>query len=317
MKFLRFTIFILALAFAAPLRAELVDGVVAVVNDTAITRQQVQDLAGPAIDSLRRQYAPDSEEYAQKLNAVFTNSLELLVERQLILHEFNVEGYRMPESYLDQVVQERIRDQFGDRMTLMKTLQAEGMTLEQFRDDVRDRTIETFMRTKNVGQAVVVSPYEIQQYYHAHPADFKVEEQVKLRMIVLNKSSPDDSNTVALAQDIITKIKGGASFADMASVYSQGMQQKQGGDMGWVDRSTLRKELSDVAFALKPGEVSNVVDLPEACYILSVEDKHPAHIEPLKDARDEIENTLRTQERTRLERQWIDSLKKKTFIRYF
>ena len=59
----------------------------------------------------------------------------------------------------------------------------------------------------------------------------------------------------------------------MASVYSQGSQHNQGGDWGWVERSVFRKELADVAFTLKPGQVSDVIDTPQACYLMLVE-KH-------------------------------------------
>ena len=103
----------------------------------------------------------------------------------------------------------------------------------------------------------------------------------------------------------------------MATVYSQGSQQHQGGDWGWVQRSVLRKELADAAFALKPGQVSDVIDTPDTCYLMLVEDKTPAHVKPLNEVRDDIEKTLRTQEQAQLEKHWIEGLKKKTFIRYF
>ena len=317
MKFFRFAVFILTLCAAASARADLVDGVVAVVNNAVITRQEVQDFAMPAIDALRRQYSSDSPEYEDKLNSALTNSLELLIERQLILHYFDTAGYQLPDSAVDELVNERIHERFGDRVTLMKTLQAEGETFEQFREDVREQYIEFELRKKNVSENIVVSPYQIEQYYKAHQADYQVEDEVKLRMIVLNKPSAGDTNVLELAREIRQNINGGASFAEMASVYSQGSEAKQGGEMGWLEHSALRKELTDAAFALKPGEVSNVIDTPEACYLLLVEDKQPAHFKPLTDVRDEIEQMLRAQKHDELERQWIESLKKDTFIRIF
>ena len=271
----------------------------------------------PAVDALRRQYATDSPEFEQKLNDVLTNSLELLIERQLILHYFDTAGYRLPDSAVDEMVDERIRERFGDRVTLMKTLQAEGMTFEQFREDVRDQYIETALRNKNVSQEIVISPYQVEQYYKTHQNDYKVEDQVKLRMIVLNKPSADDTNTPALAKEIRSEIKEGVPFAQLAAVYSQGSQAKQGGEMDWVERSALRKELSDVAFSLKPGDVSDVIDTPEACYILKIEETRPAHVRPINEIRNDIEKTLRAQKHDELERQWIESLRKKTFIRIF
>lgn len=311
---------VLALTFfaALPLRADLVDGVAAVVNDAVITAEQVREFAGPAIDALQRQYAGQPELFRQKYTATFNDGLEQLIERQLILDDFAAEGYRLPDSLLDEWVQERIRDRFsGDRVTLMKTLQAQGETFEKFRGDVRDQNIETFMRSKKVSQEVIISPYKVENYYKSNAADFKVEDEVKLRMISINKASPDDTNAVALANEIQKKIKDGASFTEMATAYSQDSLRNQGGDRGWVERSVLLKELADAAFALAPGQVSGVIDLPAACYIMFVEDKHPAQTRPLKEVRDEIEKNLRTQEQSRIEKQWLDQLKLKAFIRYY
>lgn len=298
-------------------RADVVDGVKAVVDDKVITYNEIRDFALPAVDALRHQYPEDSAEFQQKQYSAFTNSLELLIERQLILHYFDTGGYRLPDSAVDELVQERIRERFGDRITLMKTLQAQGETYEQFRQDVRDQYVEYELRRRNVSEGIVVSPFQVENYYKEHQADFKVEDQVKLRMIVLNKPAPDDTNTLAQAQDLLEKIRGGASFAETATIYSQGSQARQGGEMDWITPSALRKELSSVAFALPPGQVSDVVDTPEACYLLLVEDKKEAHVRPINEIREEIEKNLRAQKHNELERTWIESLRKKTFIRIF
>jgi len=313
-------ILILALALCPGprLHADLVDGVLAVINDTVITRQQVEAFVAPAIESLQRENAgqPDAV-LQQKLTGVINDGLEQLVERQLILHDFDTEGYRMPDSYLDELVQDRIREAYSDRVTLMKTLQAEGKTFERFREEVRDQAIETFMRSKNVSQEIVISPYKVETYYQAHQDDFKVEDEIKLRMIVLNKTGSTDTNTMNLAREIRDKIKEGASFADMASIYSQDSLRSQGGDRGWVERSVLRAELADAAFALQPGQVSDAIETPDACYLMLVEQTRPSHVKPLNDVRDDIEKNLRTQEQARLEKQWIARLKAKTFILHF
>jgi peptidyl-prolyl cis-trans isomerase SurA len=319
MKFFRLIAIFASLSGAVlPLRAELADGVKAVVNDTVITFSQVQILIAPTLDTLQQQYAGQPEAFQQKLNDLLRDGLEQLVERQLILRSFVTEGYQLPDSVVDEEVQKRIRDRFGgDRITFMKTLQAQGETFDQYRKEIREQYIVSALRSKNVSQEIVVSPYNVETYYLAHQDEFKVQDEIKLRMIVLNKSSSDDTNTVKLAREILTKIQEGVAFTEMASVYSQGSQQHQGGDWGWVERSVLRKDLADAAFVLKPGQVSDVIDTPDSIYIMLVEQIRPAQIKPLGDVRDDIEKNLRTQEQARLEKQWIDSLKKKTFVRYF
>jgi parvulin-like peptidyl-prolyl isomerase len=297
-------------------RAEVADGIKAVVNDKVITYAEVEEYARDAASALRQQYGSQPELFQQKLNGLLNDAMDQLVERQLILHSFDTEGYRLPDSAMDEIVQDRVKEQFGDRVTLIKTLQARGMTYEQYRQQVRDQYISTVLRNQNVQREVIISPAKILNYYHAHDADFKLEDQVKLRMIVLSKPSPQDTNAVAFAREIQAKLKDGATFTEMASIYSQGSQQHQGGDWGWVERSVLRKELREVAFSMAPGQVSEAIDLPDAVYLMLVEDKKNSQYKPLTDVRAEIEKTLRVQEQARLQKQWIDGLKKKTFIRY-
>lgn len=320
MRFFRYMP-VLAVTFCvtALSRAEMADGIKAVVNDRAITYAEVEDFARDAANALRLQFASQPEVFQQKLNALLNDSLDQLVERQLILHDFDSGGYntKLLDSAVDEIVQERIHDQFGDRVTLMKTLQAKGMTFEQYRKQIREQYITSALRNQNIQREVIISPTKVVDYYQSHLDDFKVEDQVKLRMIVLNKSSADDTNAIKFAHEIKAKIKEGASFTEMATIYSQGSQQHQGGDWGWVERSVLRKELADVAFTLAPGQTSDVIDTPDAVYLMLVEDKKSAHAKPLADVRNDIEKTLLTQQQAQLEKQWIDGLKKKTFIRYF
>src|SRR6185437_14913384 len=116
--------------------------------------------------------------------------------------------------------------------------------------------------------------------------------------------------TRKLAEEILTRLNAGASFADMASIYSQGSQAKTGGEWDGGEKSVLRKELADVAFTLKPGEKSGVIETPGAFYIMLVEDRKEAHVKPLSEVRDQVEKLLLARERTRLQQQWIAKLKK-------
>ena len=319
MKFFSFIPILAAvLGLNLPLRAELVDAIKAVVGSEVVTYAEVEEFIAPAGQALSREYAGEADLFQQKLGAARNDGLEQLIERRLILHNFETEFHRLPDSVVDEMVQDHIREHFGDRITLMKTLQAEGRTFEKFRQEVRDQYIVSALRAKNMSPGkIIISPYKVETYYLNHQDDFKVEDQIKLRMIVLNKASGDDTNTPSLAGEILAKIKEGATFQEMAAVNSQDSQRSQGGDRGWVERSVLRKELADTAFALKPGQVSGVIETPEACYLMLVEQTRPAHVKPLSEVRDDVETTLRTQEQKQLEQQWIEKLKKKAFIRLF
>jgi len=298
--------------------AELANGVKAVVDDSAITYGEVEADAILLAGELLRQYGRQPALYEQKVSEARNDSLERAIQQQLILHDFQASGYSIPESIIDEVVQEEIKSRFGDRAKLTKTLQAQGITYEKWRQQARDRFIVRQLQAKNVFQDSVISPHRIQRYYLEKKSDYKVEEQVKLRMIVLNKATEAEAEYARrLAGEILTKLKEGAAFSEMAGIYSQGSQRSQGGDWGWVERTVLRKELADVAFSLAAGELSGVIETPQAIYLMLVEARRAGHLKPLAEVQFDIERTLVTQERERLQKQYIDKLRKKTFVRYF
>jgi peptidyl-prolyl cis-trans isomerase SurA len=309
---------VVALIFASiclPVRADLADRIVAIVNDKVITEQEVVDLTAAAMDVLRREYANDPDLFGQKYNATFADGLETLIENQLILTEFATKYNPLPDSAVDEMVEDRIREQYGDRITCIRSLQAQGETFEKFRQVVHDQAIITELRRRNQsGNSLIISPYKIETYYRLHQDDFKVGDQVRLRMIVLTKSGPDDPDTRKKADDILAQIKQGSSFAQLASVYSQDPEQ-HGSD--WMETSVLRKELANAVATLKPGQTSGVIETSDDCYILRLEDKSPAHVRPLNEVRDGIQQILRAQEQKVAEQRWLESLRKKAFIRYF
>jgi peptidyl-prolyl cis-trans isomerase SurA len=295
--------------------AELVNGIDAIVHDSIITFKDVDDASDRFVRQLRDEYAVQPDVLREKLAGAYKETLEELEERKLILHEFETAGYNLPESIIDQEFENYIKSKYNDRVTFTKTLQQEGITYEKARRDYRETFVVEQMRYKNISSAIMISPHKIETYYVEHKDDFKEEDQVKLRMIVLTKTSEgDNSQKQKLAEEILGKLNGGASFTDMANLYSQ---DKQSGERPWMEKSALRKELSDAAFTLKPGEKSGVIDTPEAYYILQVEDKREARVKPLPEMRDAIEKILLAKERTRLQQAWIDKLKKKTFMRSF
>jgi peptidyl-prolyl cis-trans isomerase SurA len=313
MRFFRISIAGVLLA-GLQLQGQPVNGIKAIVSDSVITYQQVEQSAGQVIDLLRREYGRQPDIFQKRALEAFNNALDQLVERKLILNDFKTAGYKFPESLIDEDIQKRVRERFGDRKRLIKTLQAEGVTFEKFREQEREQFIISALTYKNVSSEIIVSPRKIQDYYELHRQDFEMKDQVKVRTIILNKGD-DVEAAKKRAEEILTKIKEGASFKEMWSVYSDSASRSQ--EPEWVELSALKKELSDAASKLNVGETSGIVETPEAFYIVHLEEKKATHIRPLSDVRDQIEKTLLVEEQTRLRKQWIERLKAKTFVRYF
>lgn len=296
---------------------EVVNGIKALVSDAVITELEVRDAVAPAAQFLLREYQNDVPTLNAKFAELLVEELDKLMERQLILHEFAEAGYAMPESVIDDAIQAQIKERYGDRRSLTKSLQQEGRTFENFRRQMRDQIIVGALSSQVMGKAQFISPLKIEVYYANHLEEFGLEEQVHLSMIVLNKTGGTNDPVPALAAELLQMIKQGESFGELAATYSEGSQKQKRGDWGWVDRSVLREDLAEVAFSLKAGEVSEVIETDQSCYIMRVEEVKEAHYKPLTDVQDDIERTLQAEERTAQQKRWIDRLKRKTYIRYY
>lgn len=307
----------IARAHAAP---ELVNGIAVIVNESVITYKDVQNRLQEDMNFLEQHYASQPKVLEEKARELKENEIEELVEYQLILSEFKKiekNGYVLPESYVQRLIDDDIK-KYGDRLTLTKTLQAQGITYETYRNKIRERTILELMWHQKVPNDPLISPTKIETFYVENRDKYKVQDEVKLRMLVVTNQPGDQLfSPVKMCEEILGKLNENVPFAEMAKVYSQGSQASEGGDWGWVERSVLREDLAKAAFSLKPGEHSGVITSKEGAYIMYVEDVRPEHIKSLAEVREEVESTLKVQENKRLRKQWIDGLKKKSFVRYF
>ena len=121
-----------------------------------------------------------------------------------------------------------------------------------------------------------------------------------------------------MAEEIRAKLITGADFDKMAQMYSEDSTRDLGGDWGWVDEKTLSPELSQVAFSLKPGAISKLVELGGNFYIMKVEARQGGDLKPLsKELRAEIEGRLRQDRAQELQEHWLASLRSKAYIKTF
>ena len=317
------------LAAACPAQnSGLLDGLAVVVNDSVITVLQVQDQILSQLKTLQDLYGRGSPKFYEEADKLQRDEMELMERGKLILDDFASGEYttNWVDDAVEEAIKQDLKDTFGgNHDKLVKTLQAEGRTYEDYRKQKRESIIIEAMAHLHTGSGkIIISPAAIEKYYNDHADDFKVEDQVKLRMIQIPEPAGSPPGTARqLAAEILQKIDSGVPFAEMAKVNSSGPERASGGDCGWVDRKRFVKELTDAAFSLKPGEHSPVVELPDQqtkaaiCYILMVEDVRPAHVSPLSEVQADIERTLQAQRGKVLQDQWIKRLEDKSRIQTF
>lgn len=311
---------VLLAGLAAATAQQVDNGIRAIVNAKVITQYQVEMNAAPAVELIRRKYA-GTPELRTKLYEAYTNSLKQLIDREMIVNDFEASGFKLPEPIVEDYVRSRWKEQFGDRTEFIKTLRAEGKSFEKYKEDARQRIIVGALEEKNVGKATIVSPLKLERFYEQRKEEFKLPDQLKLRVLVLDSASaPTDEARLKLAEEIRAQILAGTPFAEMATVYSSGSQRGQGGDWGMVKKSTLREDFADFVFALPTNQVSTVfTSKNHECFLFLVEEHLPAHYQSLSDpeVRDKLEKELLLEERKRLQNRYVKKLEEKTFVRTY
>ncbi|MBV8114467.1 MAG: peptidyl-prolyl cis-trans isomerase [Silvibacterium sp.] len=144
-----------------------------------------------------------------------------------------------------------------------------------------------------------VTDAEIQQYYNQHLKDYQVDDQVKVRHILVKVDGNDpkaDAAAKAKAQDILDQLHKGGNFADLAKKYSDDPGSKeQGGELGFLKHGATVPEFDQAAFSLQPGQTSGLVRSKYGYHILQVEEKQTAHTRPLSEVKTTIAALLTRQ----------------------
>ena len=302
----------------------LQNGVVAVINSEAITYRDVLAQTQMEEDDLKIQQQAGKitdDDKKARINARRKTVLDSLVETRLIIQDYKKKGYNFPAYYFDREEKQRVRDQFGgDRQALVKTLEERGITMADWKKNIQETFIVQQMRQINAKRFITISPHMIEEYYQNHVRDFLQPDRVKLRMIYL---APESSPEVeATAKEVLAQVESGVDFAVLAKKYSDynraggGLFMDQG---GWAEREGLKGDLAEVAFALRPGQASGILSLPSAkgqpaYYLLQVEEVKKATVTPLSSIRDAIESTLVAAESEKVQKEWIDRLKRDAYI---
>ena len=296
------------------------NGIVAVAEDKIITVADVSREITPLLPGLQRENIRNEQEYNAKIEALQDSVIQDLIDRVLIIKEFKKdEKKHIPEAIVDAEIARMQSDQFdNDRSKFLAYLRSRGTTLREFRREQEDEIIYRYMQGQQRKSQSVVSPVKIELFYNENKDRFYREDEVHLRLIQLTRTEGEtDAQLATMGADILAKLKAGRSFEDLAKEYSKDARKSKGGDWGWLKRSDFKKEFSDPAFALKKGEASRPVLLPEGCFLLFAEDRKFAGIQPIDEVRDQIERILVTQMSRSGQERWLERLRRNGYVKHY
>jgi len=205
---------------------------------------------------------------------------------------------QMKETILTQLVQSMVVSDIAKKKGFDKKPEIKQQ-LEFFSDSF----VATEYLKREVTQKISVPDSEVKQYYDAHQDEFKTPEMVKAKHILIRvapgASEEDKKKAMGKAEDILKQIKGGAEFEKLAGEVSEDPGSKtKGGDLGFFAKGRMVKPFEDAAFALKPGELSGVVETQFGYHIIKVDETKEPSIEPFDKVKEKINQKL-VQEKTR------------------
>jgi parvulin-like peptidyl-prolyl isomerase len=255
------------------------------------------------------------------LEALRRQNIESLIVRELILTDALEAGYEVPKQHLDEHIASLIAtNYYGDSNLLLKVLAQQGRTVEQLREDIRGHDLIVATRHKKTSDIPAPTNEQIEAYYTKHQTNYWQPEAVRVSMLVLPLSptnppvTPDSQRR--LAQEIRNRLVSGLDLADVAKLYRE-RARAHSAKPEWFERGTLRKELDQAVFAVKPGDLSEVIETGDYLYMLQVRDRRPARLQPLAEVKNEIKSHLENQAKEASERDWIAELRSKAVIRRF
>jgi peptidyl-prolyl cis-trans isomerase SurA len=308
------TLLLLFLTVSFGTSQEVIEEIVAIVNDEIITLSEFRAAYETNYQSLRAQF--QGEEFNKQLEQVKKNLMDTLITDLLLLQEANkLENINIDEQvrlYIDNIKKEMNINSDED---LRKIMKQQGISFEEWTRRLREGVMKDAVITSEVRRHIVIDEAEIVSYHKLHPEEFTEPPEFKLKAITLTSDSGSGEGIEAKKQEINGKIAAGEDFGALASEYSEGPEKESGGDLGDFKKGNLAKELEEPVENLKQGEVTPWIHFRNAWYLLKLVEKKEARLKPFEEARDDIERKLLAEKGQVKFEEFMKELREKSYIK--
>lgn len=328
-----------ALAFAPVLApAQVVEEIIARVNNQIITNSEFARSKDQLRDEAKQQDPNNADKvYGDKEKDVLRD----LIDQQLLLEKGKDLGITGDTDLIKQLDQMRKSMNLDSMEALEKEAEKQGVSWEDFKQTQRNQIITRKVIGEEVGGHLSISKEEEEKFYEGHKNEMEQPESIRLsEILVAPKTAPEPATKAAdpasqtpldkaakqtpdaaalsaaeaKANDLLKQIRAGANFEDIAKKYSDGPSAVDGGALGMFKRGQLAKELEDKTFAMKSGDITDVIRAKQGYIILKVDDHQQAGIPPLKDALPKIQDALYFEKLQPALRGYLTKLREEAYI---
>ena len=293
------------------------EGKVAIVNGSRITQEDFDREMSRVLRRLASMGKPFDD---SQLPALKKEVLEGLINSELLYQESQRKGTKVEEVAINEqlnTLKKRFSGEDVFKAMLIKMNLSEAEARSQIK---RGLAIEQFI-AKHFVEKVAVSGKEARAYYDSHPDSFKQPEQVQASHILIKidpqASAPQRAEPRKQIEEIQQKLQKGEDFATLAKAFSQGPSSAKGGDLGYFRRGQMVKPFEEAAFALGPGQVSDLVETRFGYHLIKVIDKRPEMTIPYEDIKEKIEQYLKDKNAREQLNVYVEKLKQDAKVERF
>ncbi len=317
---------VLALALLAllllaglPAAAEMIDRVVATINDEAVLQSELQE----AVDMYQHQIGQTGQEGLsdRDRSALQRRVLEDLIDKSLIEGFAAKAGIEASEEEVDRAIDEVLARAHLSKDELQEALKQDNLNYEEYRDQIREQLVKAKMIQREIRARINITDKQIEEYYLDHPDEFRAKEGVVLRHILfpLPQSPSPEAVEAAMkeASRVRQEILDGKPFEEAARQYSKDATAAQGGWLGFFRKGTLSPEMEAGILPLKEGEISEPVQTALGIHLLKIEERTTGGIRPLEKVRSSIQEKLYDEAAERQFEEWRKELRKNAHIEVF
>jgi peptidyl-prolyl cis-trans isomerase SurA len=296
----------------------VVESIVARVNNQIITSSEYQrskdELKQEQQDPAHPEKSPADRE---------KDVLRDLIDQQLLLDKGKDLGITGDTELIKKLDDMRKDMKLETMEDLEKAAQAQGVSFEEFKQNIRTQIVTQQVIGREVGQRLVLGKEDEEKFYDEHKSELERPEEVRLSELLVSTegktpSEAADSQQVAAAQakaaELLAEIRKGANFEDVAKKNSDGPTAAQGGDLGLFKRGALAKQLEDITFSMKKGDVTDAIRTKQGFVILKVTDHQTAGIPPLEEIEPRVQEALYMERLQPALREYLTKLREEAFI---
>ena len=298
--------------------AEIVDRIVAVVNDDIITLFDLNHLLKPYVEKIEQaNYSADTAQ--EMLYKVRENALNRLIEKKLTDQEIKRTKMTISEKEIDDRIEQIKKTNFYTDEGLRKELEKDGLSMEEYRQQIKDQILRIKLINYEVKSKIVITTEDIKSYYENHQSKYAGKEKYHLRNIIMKVppfADNDDKLEIKSKMDaVLARLNAGESFETLAMIYSESSLAAEGGDLGLFDLDSLSPQLKAAINGMQAGEFTPVIDTDLGYQIFLVQDVVKTQGKSLEDASSEIEKILFTEVINKKFETWVDDLRKQAHIK--